>query len=169
MQKSVNSCRNIDQKSRGNQKKQRRRSMNSRFAPTGEHPKANLNNIDHGQHEEQASHHRSNGGGEHPESEDLQINVCPKGLVHIPAIEEINGELEALGDEGGEEEEAEGDDLEDEELAGDVDAGVAGGGILEAVLAGGGQGKADEDGDGEEGVHVDEAVEGRNVDAGGGR
>jgi len=81
------------------------------------------------------------------------------------AVDEIDGELEALGDEAGEEEEVEGDDLEEEKVADDVGAGVAGGVVLEAALARGGEGEAHEDGDREEGVDVDEAVEGGDVDA----
>lgn len=52
--------------------------------------------------------------------------MSSEGLIDVLAVEEVEGELEALSDKRGEEEEAEGDDLEDEKLLGDVDAGVAG-------------------------------------------
>lgn len=89
----------------------------------------------------------------------------PEGLIDVLTVEQVDGEFEALGDEGGEEEEAEGDDLEDEELPGYIDSGIAGRVVLEAVLVRGGEGEPHEDGDGEEGVHVDEAVQGRHVHA----
>jgi len=54
-------------------------------------------------------------------------------------------------------------------VLGGGDPGVAGGTVFEVVLAWCGEGEAHEDGDGEEGVDVYYAVEGRDVDAGGGR
>lgn len=62
--------------------------------------------------------------------------MSPKGFVHLLAVEEVDGELQALSNQGGEEEEAEGDNLEHQEAPGDIDAGVAGGAVLEAVLVG---------------------------------
>lgn len=91
----------------------------------------------------------------------------PEGFVNVLAVEQVDGELEALSNEGGEEEEAEGDNLEDKDFLSNVVSGVAGGPVLEAFLAGSGEGQTYEDGDGEERVDVDKTVKGRNVDAGG--
>lgn len=142
--------------------------MNGGFAPTRKHPEPNLNHIHHRQHQKQAPHHRPHGRGQHSEPEHLQIDVGSEDLVDVLAVQQIDRQFEALRHQGGEEEEAEGDHLEDEELSRDVDAGVAGGGVLEAVLPRGGEGEPHEDGDGEEGVDVHEAVEGGDVDAGSG-
>lgn len=168
MQKSIHGGGNITHQSRGHEHDQRRHRTDRRLAPAGQHPEPNLDDADHGQHQEEAAHDRADCRANHPEPEDLDVDVGPDGLVHVLAVEEVDGELEALGDEGGEEEEAEGDDLEDQELLDDVDAGVAGAGVLEAVLGRGGEGEPHEDGDGEEGVHVHEAVEGGHLDARGG-
>lgn len=92
----------------------------------------------------------------------------PEGLVDVLAVEQVDGELEALGDQGREKKEAEGDNLEDKKLLGYVIAGVAGCPVLEALLSRNGQGQAHEDCDGEEGVDVDQAVQGGDVDACGG-
>lgn len=99
----------------------------------------------------------------------LQANVCAEHLIHVLAIKQIDSQFQALRHERREQEEAERHDLEHEQLPGDIRGRVAGRGALEAVLAGGGEREPDEDGDREEGVDVDDAVEGRDVDAGGGQ
>ena len=167
MQKRIHSGGYINNKSRSHQNNQSRHGVHGGLVPARQLPEADLNDVDHGQHEEEAAHDGAQGGAQHPEPQNPKVDVGPEGLVGVLAVEEIDGELEALGDEGGEEEETEGDDLEDEELLGGVEAGVAGGGILKAVLARGGQGEAHEDGDREEGVHVHQAVQGGHVDTGG--
>lgn len=150
MQKSIDSSGNIDQKSRGNQNNKRRHRMNGGFTPTGQHPKANLNDIHHRQHQKQASHHRSNGGGQHPQSQHLQIDVCPKRLIHILTIQEINRKLQTLRHKRREQKKAKRDDLEHQKLPSDVNAGIADRGVLETVLPGGGQRKPYEHSDGEQ-------------------
>lgn len=89
----------------------------------------------------------------------------PESLIHVFAVQQIDSELQALSDQGGEEEEAEGDDLEDQKLLGDVNSGVAGGTVLETSLARRRKRETNEDGDGEEGVYVDEAIESSDVNA----
>lgn len=125
-----------------------------------------IDHIHHRQHQKDAAHHGPNGRAHHPKPQDPQINVGSKGVVHVLAIEEIDGQLQALCDQAREEEEAEGDDLENQQLLRHIWARVAF--VLKAPLSWRGEGEADEDGDGEEGVDVDKAVEGDDVDAGGG-
>ena len=94
--------------------------------------------------------------------------MSSENLVDVFAVEKVQCELETLSHERGEEEEAEGDDFEYQQLPRHVGARVAAGPELEAVLSWSGYGETYEDGDGEEGVHVDEAVESAYVDACGG-
>jgi len=163
--KSINGSGNINQKSRGNQDKQRRHGMDSGFTPARQHPQPDLDDVDHGQHEEQAAHDGADGGAHHAEPEDFEVDVGSEGLVDVLAVEQVDCELQALGDQGGEEEEAEGDNLEDQKLPRHVGAGVAGCVVLQTPLVRGGQGEPHEDGDGEERVHVHEAVKGGHVHA----
>lgn len=81
--------------------------MNSRFATAGEHTQADLDDVDHGQHKEDAAHDGSDGGAEHSEAEDLEVDVGPEGLVDVLAVEEVNGELKPLRHQRREEEKAE--------------------------------------------------------------
>ncbi|KAE8038128.1 hypothetical protein FH972_010670 [Carpinus fangiana] len=143
--------------------------MDSGFTPAGQHSQPDLDDVDHGKHEEHATHDGSDGGGHHSEPEDFEVDVGAEGLIDVLAVEQVECELQALGDKGGEEEEAEGDNLEDQQLPGHVVVGVAGRLVLQAALVRGGEGEPHEDGDGEERVDVDEAVQGSHVDAGGRR
>ena len=94
--------------------------------------------------------------------------MSPKSLIHILTVEEIDGDLQALSNQGGEEEEAEGHNLKHQQPPDHVDPGVADDAVLEAVLIGRRQGQADEDSNCEKRVYIDEAVEGGDVNAGGG-
>lgn len=91
--------------------------------------------------------------------------MCPKSLIHILAVQQIDGEFKTLCDQRREEEEAEGNNLEYQKLFGDGDVGIAGGSVLEAALAGGGERKSDEDGDCEERIDVYESIQCRYVNA----
>lgn len=143
--------------------------MDSGFTPARQHSQPDLDDVDHGKHEEQATHDGSDGGAHHSEPEDFEVDVGAEGLIDVLAVEQVDCELQALGDKGGEEEEAEGDNLEDQQLPGHIDAGVAGRVVLQAALVLSGEGEPHEDGDGEERVDVDEAVQGGHVHAGGRR
>ncbi|KAK9041082.1 hypothetical protein V6N11_016204 [Hibiscus sabdariffa] len=139
--------------------------MNGGVAAAGQHPQPYLDHVHHRKHQKQAPHDGPDGGAHHPEPQNSEVNVGPESFIHIFAVQQIDGELQALRYQGGEKEEAEGDDLEDQELFSNANAGIAGGSILETVLAWGGQRKSNEDGDGEKGVNVDEAVQGGDVNA----
>ncbi|XP_034711424.1 transcription factor MYB102-like [Vitis riparia] len=52
-----------------------------------------------------ALEHLSRGGPQHPKPQGFEIDMSPKGLIHILTVEEIDGELQALSNQGGEEEE----------------------------------------------------------------
>jgi hypothetical protein len=165
VQKSIIGSRNINYKRGGNQDNQRRHRMDSGFTPARQQPQPDLDDVDHGQHEEQAAHDGAGGGAQHAEPEDFEVDVGAEGLVDVLAVEQVDCQLQALGNKGGEEEEAEGDDLEDYQLPHHVDAGVAGRVVPQALLVRGGEGEAHEDGDGEERVRVDDAVQGGHVHA----
>ena len=167
--KSIDGSGDINQESRRNQNDHNGNSMGGGLAATGEHPEADLDDVDHWEHQEEAAHHGPDGWAQHAEAQHLEVDVGPEGVVHVLAVEEVEGQLQALRHQRREQEEAEGHHLEDKELLGGVDAGVAGGAVLEAALARGGEGKPNEHRDGEERVHVHQAVEGRHVDARGGR
>jgi hypothetical protein len=93
-----------------------------------------LDDVDYGQHEEQAAHDGADGGADHAEPEDFFVDVGAEGLVDFVAIEQVDCQLQALGDKGGVEEEAEGDNLEDYQVPQHVDADVAGRVVLHAIL-----------------------------------
>jgi hypothetical protein len=93
VQKSINGSRNINQKSRGNQDKQRRHCMDSRFTPTRQQPQPDLDDVDHGQHEEQAAHDGAYGGANHAEPEDIDVDVGAEGLVDVLAVEQVDCQL----------------------------------------------------------------------------
>lgn len=122
-----------------------------------------LDHVDEGEGKEAAPEHGSDCRREDPAAE--QSLVDPGGApmrAHYP-----DRLLEAEGDEAGEEEGGEGEDVEGDEILGDAVADCAVGVGESAVgIAGGVPGEAHEDGEGEEGVDVDDTVEGRDVDAG---
>ena len=62
--------------------------------------------------------------------------MSPKGLVHILTVEEIDGELQALSNQGGEEEETGRYNLKHQQPPSHVDPGVANSAVLVAVLVG---------------------------------
>lgn len=157
---------NVKKKRTGHERDERRDCTIRVSVPTRKPPDPDLDHIHHRQHQKDATHDGPSGRAHHPKPQDLQIDVGSKGLVHILAVEQIDGQLQALCDQAREEEEAEGDDLENQQPLRHIWARVAF--VHQALLAWRGEGEADEDGDGEEGVDVDEAVEGDNVDAGGG-
>ena len=108
--------------------------MNSRFAPTRQHPQPDLNHINDRKHQEQTTNDRPNSRGHRTPPQDFQVDMCPKGLVNVLAVQQVYGQFESLSDQRREEEEAEGDHLEDQQLLGHVNAGVTGVRVLEAVL-----------------------------------
>lgn len=143
-------------------------------APARQRPQLDLNHIDQSQHQEDAPADRTRRGNQVPDPE--QVFVDP-GQVEGEVAAEVEGPgeagrsggdpdglLEAQGDEAGEEEGAEGVDVEGDEVFGDLASGGAGGVVVwvdEAVGGVGGvPGEADEDGEGEEGIDVDDAIEG---------
>ncbi|KZV52374.1 hypothetical protein F511_32597 [Dorcoceras hygrometricum] len=142
--------------------------MNCRLAPTGQHPQSYLYHTNHGQHQKQAPHHRTNGGSQHPEPQNLQIDVGFEHFIHILTVEQIDGQFQALRNQRREEEEAEGDNLENKEFLDYVEAGVAGRWVFEAVLPRSREGEAHKDRDGEERVDINKPVESSDMDAGGG-
>lgn len=85
--------------------------------------------------------------------------MCPKSLINIGTVEQIDGEFKTLSDERREEEETKRYNLEYQKLLGDGDVGVAGGSVLKAALAGSGERKSDEHCDCEQRVHVYEPIE----------
>lgn len=103
-------------------------------APAGELPEADLDHINHREHEEDAAHDGASGRADHPEPEDPEIDVGSEGLVDVLAVEEVDGQLQALCNEAREKEEAERDHLEDKELLRHVQARVAL--VLQALLPG---------------------------------
>lgn len=155
----------VDDEGGGDERDERRHRPDGGGAAAGQYPQADLDDVDHGEQQEDAPHHRTQRRGQHPEAERPHVDVRPERLVDVVAVEQIDGELEALGHQAREEEEAEGDHLEDQEVAYDIRAGVADGFPFEAPLARGGEGEPHEDGDGEERVHVHQPVQRRHVDA----
>lgn len=138
--KGIDSGGNVNNQSSRNQYDEGRHRVNRRSASAAQQSEPNLDHIHHREHQEQAPEHGSHGGPQHPKPQDFEIDMSPKGLVHILAVEEIDGELQALSNQGGEEEEAEGDNLKHQQPPGHVDPGVTDSAVLEAVLVGRGQG-----------------------------
>lgn len=136
------------------------------LASAGKHTEADLDDVDHGQHQEEATHDGPNGGAQHAQPQGLQVDVGPKGLVCVLAVEQVERQLEPLRHQGGAKKEAKRHHFEDEELLGHVGAGVARRTALEATLSRRGEGEPYKHGDREKGVDVDQAVQGRDVDAG---
>lgn len=134
MQESVNGGGDVNEKSGGDENNQGGDGVDGGFAAARQHSEADLDDADHGEHEEHAAHDRPRRRRHHPKSQHLQIDVSPKNLVHIPAVEQIDGQLQPLRHQRREQEEAERHHLENQQLLRHLHAGVAGGGILEAVL-----------------------------------
>lgn len=140
--------------------------MDRRLAAAGEHPEPDLDHAHHRQHQEQAPHDRSHGGGHHPEPEDLQIDVGPERLVNICTVEQVDGELQPLRDQRREQEEAERHHLEHQQLLCHRRVRVARRPLLQAALPRRRQRQPHEDRDREQRVHVNQTVQRRHVDAG---
>lgn len=139
--------------------------MDSGFTPARQQPQPDLDDVDQGQHEEQAPHDGADGGAYHAKPEDFLVDVGVEGLIDFIAIEQVDCQLQALGDKGGVEEEAEGDNLEDYQVPQNVDADVAGRVVPHAILVRDGEGEPHEYGDSKERVRVDDAVQGSYVHA----
>lgn len=112
MGKSIYSSGNISEESSRNQGNQGGNRISRRFTPTGQQAEADLDDIDHREHEEEAAHDGADGGGEHAEAEEPEVDVGPEGVVHLPAVEQIDGQLQPLRHQRGEQEEAERHHLE---------------------------------------------------------
>ena len=81
--------------------------MNCRYASAAQQSEPNHDHIHHRKNQEQASQHRSHDGS-HSKVEDFDVDMSLKSLIHILTVEEIDGELQALSNQGGEEEEVGG-------------------------------------------------------------
>ena len=134
--------------------------------PTGQSPELDLHQIHQSHHQEPAPEHRPQPREQHAEPQHRHVHVS---LVDrhrkSPALAGLDGLLEGERDEAGEEEGAEGVDVEGDHGLGDGGGGGAGG-------RGGQRGKGgwvprepQEDGEGEERVHVHDAVQGHYVHA----
>lgn len=143
-------------------------SVHGGLATAGEHTEADLDDVDHGQHQEEAAHDGPNGGAQHAQPQGLQIDVGPEGFICVLAVEQVERQLEPLRHQRGPKEEAKRHHFEDEELLGHVGAGVARRTALQAALPRRGEGEPHKHGDGEEGIHVNQAIQGRDMDARGG-
>ncbi|KAK9913649.1 hypothetical protein M0R45_037459 [Rubus argutus] len=168
---SVENSNNIDEKRDGDEDDERNHGRQSVVTSTGQSAELDLDHIDQRQHEKDAAANGAQTRDEHPGAEERAVdpgeNLC--GVVGGDPGE-ADPLLEAQCDEAGEEEAAEGVHVECHEVLGDgwvgsavvwiVDEGV---GAVARVPR-----QPDEHGQGEEGVDVDDAVQGRHVDGGSG-
>lgn len=106
MRKRVKNSGDVNQKSSRNKRNKSGNSPNRRLTAARKHPKPDLDHIHHRQQQKQAAHNGSHSGSEHPQSENPLVDVNPKRLIHVLAVDQVDCELEALRDEGREEEEA---------------------------------------------------------------
>ncbi|QHO02878.1 uncharacterized protein DS421_13g427550 [Arachis hypogaea] len=140
----------------------------------GECSKLDLDNVDECEHKEGASSNRASAGDEHASAEggavdasgdELNGGGVVDGEVVVVVTGKADGLLEGEGDEAGEEEGAERVDVEGDEILGDGGGGRAGWIGVEVVRGVVGVPReADEDGEGEEGVHVHDSVQCCNVE-----
>lgn len=140
---------------------------------TGQSAELDLDHVDQRQHEKDAAANGAQTRDEHPGAEEGAVDPGENlGGVVGGDPGEADPLLEAQCDEAREEEGAERVHVERHQVLGDGGAGSAGVGFRildEGVGAVGGVPRqADEDGQGEEGVDVDDAVQGRHVDGGSG-
>lgn len=164
MKKSIDGSGNVNEEGGRYQDDQGRNGVNGRFATAGEHTEADLDDVDHGEHEEEAAHDGADGGAEHAEAEDLEVDVGAEGLVDVLAVEEVDGQLQALSHQGREEEEAERNHLEHQQLLRHVDPRVARP-VLQALLPRRRQRQPHEHRYREQRVHVHQPVQRRHVHA----
>lgn len=138
---------------------------------TGQSAELDLDHIDERQHEKDAAANGAQARDEHPGAEERAVDPGENlGGVVGGDPGEADPLLEAQCDEAGEEEGAEGVHVERHEVLGDGGVGSAVWILDEGVGAVAGVPRQpDEHGQGEEGVHVDDAVQGRHVDGGSGR
>ncbi|GMN41393.1 hypothetical protein TIFTF001_010621 [Ficus carica] len=142
-------------------------------AAAAEGAELDLDDVDEGEHEEDAAGDGADAGDEHADTEDGLVDAAEEAAAGagaaVGAAPDPDGLLDPDGDEAGEEERAEGVHVEGHEVLGDGGAGVAAvvGGVDEGV--GGVLGvprQPDEHGQREERVHVHDAVQCRDVHAG---
>lgn len=133
-------------------------------AAAPEPPELDLDDVNESEHEEAASKDGADGGGKDAGAKQHPVDARSPGVAGL--VDEADGLLEAESDEAGEEEGSEGENVEgDHVLRHLVPGGAVAGG--EGAVRGVGwvPGEAHEDGQGKEGVHVDDAVQCRDVDA----
>ncbi|QHO59029.1 uncharacterized protein DS421_3g95610 [Arachis hypogaea] len=143
-------------------------------AAAGECSKLDLDNVDECKHKEGASNNRAGAGDEHASAESGAVDASGDelngggvvdGEVVVVVTGKADGLLEGEGDEAGEEEGAERVDVEGDDILGDGGGGRAGWIGVEVVRGVVGVPReADEDGEGEEGVHVHDGVQCCNVE-----
>lgn len=170
---SVENSDNIDEKRDGDQDDERNHRGQSVGVSTGQSADLDLDHVDQRQHEKDAAANGAQTRDEHPGAEERAVDPGENlGWVIGGDPGEADPLLEAQCDEAGEEEGAERVHVERHEVLGDGGAGSAGVGfrILDEGVGGVGgvPRQADEDGQGEEGVDVDDAVQRRHVDGGSG-
>ena len=65
MSKSIDSSGNIKHESGGDQHDHRGHSVRGGLAPARQHSQSDLDDVDHGENEEEAAHDGANGGAQH--------------------------------------------------------------------------------------------------------
>lgn len=159
---------NVNEKRQRNQTHQRHGGGHRLPPPTTKIPQFNLNQIQQRRHQKSAPKNRPDRRRHHPHAQPRRV-----GHTVVAAADSSNRLFQRQGDQAGEEEAAEG-----VHVAGNETLGDGGGGGTVAVLVfgeevgggigGGVPGDAEEDGEGEEGIDIDDAVKGHDVDTGGG-
>ncbi|CAB4270860.1 unnamed protein product [Prunus armeniaca] len=152
-----------DEERNGDEDDKRDHGGQSVGAPATQSPELDLHHVDESQHQEHAPANRTRTRDEHPDPEGGAVDPGEElGRVVGRGSGDPDGLLEGDGDEAGEEEGAEGVHVEGHEVLRDAGPGAAGGGVVYlnqgVVRVVGIPGQADEDGQGEEGVHVHDTV-----------
>lgn len=114
MDESVDNDAAVDDNCSGDENDERRHGAHGPETPAGEGPELDLNEVDEGEHEEQASTHRTDGADEHssPKYRLVHMGEDPACLVmsvvagggDMVVLGEADGLLESLRHHAGEEE-----------------------------------------------------------------
>lgn len=166
----VNNKRDVNEKRQRNQTHQRHGGRHRLPPPATEDPQFYLNQIQQRRHQKPTPEHRPDCRCQHPHAQSRRVGHT---LPSVPAGDDSDCLLQCRRDQAGEEEAAEGVHMAGNEALGDRIGGGAGAVVVVGEEVGGGvggwvPGDTEEDGEGEKGVDVDDAVEGQDVDSGGG-
>lgn len=87
----VENCGDVENKRRRHEADKCSNCPYCRLAAAGEHAQPNLDDVHHGEHQEDAAEHRAARRQQHAEAQHLDVDVGAEGLVYILTVEQIDG------------------------------------------------------------------------------